>query len=174
MSKGFTLIELLVVITVIGMVSTVMVLSWRQGQDSLALQRATQKLAQDIRRASELALRAQTDVSQLESPCGSGSITGYGISFPSVPAESYVLFGDCDGSRTYEAGTDAVLRTVFLEQKTTVIESPFSVMFTPPEPKVYVNGFEMTVGSAEITLQSGEEGDTRIITVYPTGTIEVQ
>jgi len=53
---GFTLIELVTVVSVIIILSSLVFGNYQSSRDTLALDRAAQRLSQDLRRASELSL----------------------------------------------------------------------------------------------------------------------
>lgn len=143
--KGFTLIEILVVISIIALLSVLTLSQYKTGQRSLALQRSAHKLAQDIRRAQEMAMSAR------ELPGGGLPSGGYGVCFDKVagPAD-YDIFIYADTTtpeERYDPG-DQVIENIVLEKEVKVKEvkidslSPnrLSVNFKPPDPKVKLRG----------------------------------
>ena len=72
--SGFTLTELLVVASIIILFSAIVLANYQTGNKQFALQRSAHKLAQDIRRAQEMAMSAK----ECE-PCGNVVPPGYGI-----------------------------------------------------------------------------------------------
>jgi len=67
MKKGFTVIEMLVVIFIIGVMSTVLVVNWRQNEKTYLVRRTAQEIAQSIRKAQDLALTGKK-IGQPRSP----------------------------------------------------------------------------------------------------------
>ena len=54
--KGFTLIELLVVISIIGIISAFVLVDYGKNNDTFSLERASQKILQDLRLAQQKSL----------------------------------------------------------------------------------------------------------------------
>ena len=71
---GFTLIELVVVMAIISIMTAVVLVNYRPGGQQLALDRSVSKLAQDLRRAQEMAMSPRE-----EGGCGPGFPGEYGI-----------------------------------------------------------------------------------------------
>jgi len=179
-NKGFSLVELLVVTIVIAMISSIVFIDYRRGQERVVLQRSIHRLAQDIRRTQELTMRA-------EDFRGSVSRGGFGVRFESNTS-SYVLFADCDNDRFFDA-TGNTLRTCAtstttdpfpekLEMRTleegVIINStpsPANIVFIPPDPAVRINN-RNDITNVIITLSIGNYTGT--ITVYNSGLIAIE
>ncbi|MBI4138047.1 MAG: prepilin-type N-terminal cleavage/methylation domain-containing protein [Candidatus Wildermuthbacteria bacterium] len=179
MSRGFTIPELLVVIFIMSFMSGLVLVNWRAGERGLALDRAAHKLGQDVRRAQELAMRAQPFA------CAAGSISGYGVFFSQDMPESYSLFAECNGNNAYNDGTDGLVETVSLEPGIS-IQDVFpalpavkrgSVVFLPPMPVIAV-----TSGTASpivrtqmaVVLQRADDSSlTRRVTITNKGIIDI-
>ena len=58
-NSGFTMIELFVVIAIISILSSVVFLNWRHGEQLFALQNSAYKLSQDIREIQEMTMSAK-------------------------------------------------------------------------------------------------------------------
>ena len=91
---GLTLIELLVVISIMMTMTAVVFVNYRPGNQQLALNRSASKLAQDIRRAQEMAM------SSAECPLGTGCAgqvpPRYGVYGRESSVEKfYRIFADC-------------------------------------------------------------------------------
>ena len=161
--NGFSLIELIVVVTIIALISAIVLVNYRGGQERFALQRSTHILAQDMRHAQELAMRA-------ENFHGTVSRGGFGVHLVSNTS-SYILFADCDGDRVFDVTTDFTTecansgRTGFgvrseeleirqLERGVIITSispaSPSTIVFIPPDPAILINNGVVT--STTITL----------------------
>jgi putative endonuclease len=179
---GFTLTEILVVLFIISLLSALTFANYRQGGKQMALQRAASKLAQDIRRAQEMAIGAKEFG-------GSVPRGGYGIQLKSHPAEwleYYVLFADCNENSQYDASGSApdcasatpanpypeLVEKIYFEKGITlqqVIPDPVRIIFVPPDPTVVINPAAAT---SSVTIKN--DGQTKVITINSAGLIEIQ
>ena len=167
--KGFTLTELLVIIGIIAVMTAVVFPNIRLGDKRLALERATQKLAQDVGRAAELALRVQ------EYNCGVGSVSGYGIYFDTNTPRKYLLFVDCNDNQIYDLSADGISETIELESGVVIsalsISPVFSVVFVPPDPEAFFNPGSFT--EAEVTLREQGGTATKVVKMNSRGLIDI-
>ena len=167
MKNGFTLTELLVVAGIIFLMLGIVLANWRSGPAELQLQRTAHKLAQDIRRAGELAMSAR----EFQGAVPQG---GYGIHF-NFPSEntSYILYADLNGNESYD-GSDGVVETIFFEKGVflkSITQNNLSVNFRPPSPKISIGG--LSVASITLGLES-DQTQTKIVNVNLAGLIEVE
>ena len=167
--RGFTLIELLTVTTIILILSGIVVLNSRTGQGSLALDRSAHKLAQDIRRAIELTLRAQS--------LGGCSVSGYGVYVnKNFPLEKeYKIFGDCNANKSYDV-SDVVVELLKFEQGVQISDvspSPAAhIFFIPPDPQVEI--FPGNPATAQVILRlENDPSRTRTLTINKKGVIDI-
>lgn len=143
-NRGITLIEVLTVVSVMVILSAITFGNYKGGNDSLALDRATQKLAQDFRRVNEKAA----------SGFEWGTYLSYGIYFnTSTNNKQYLIYGNTTNDKSYESGTDDIIETVVIEKEikicsikekvlSTSVETTVgsrSVSFVPPRPTVFMN-----------------------------------
>ncbi len=170
--KAFTLIELLVMISMVGILSAMVFANYGKSNQGLALDRATQKLSQDLRRTEELALAGVA---------GGAGTNGYGIYFDKTSGNQtkYIIYGNNNANPYYEAGTDTVQETVNIEsgikicdiQDNSVSANNLSVSFIPPDPTTYV-GSNYTGHEASILLCVAQDNtQTRTVDVNNTGRI---
>ena len=165
MKKAFTLVELLVAISIIVLLTGIVILNFRSGGDQLALERAANQVAQDIKKAMEMALGGKEKD-------GSFPQGGYGIYF-SAPSNSYVLFADNNPNGSYDPGEG--IKTISLQEKNITIynispSSPLSITFLPPVPEVK---FSVSASSVTITLRDNQ-GRTKTIFINQVGLVEIQ
>ena len=165
MSKSFTLVELLVAVGIIILLTALVLPDYRAGERQFALQRSASKLAQDLRRAEEMAMSAK------EPPTAPDTFKGaYGINFQ-TNSSNYILFADLDNDQIYDSGEE--IETLPLEKKVKISNlspaSPLTISFTPPDPTVNINPSDSL---ASITLTNN--GRTKIIKVNKAGLIYVQ
>jgi len=164
--KGFTLIELLMVVSILLIFTAIYLPNLKKGDELFALQRAANKLAQDLRIASEMAMAGKLIGSQF--PRG-----GYGIYFPST-SDQYYLFAD-NGNSFYD-GSDSIVENLSLQEKGVTIQSispspPVSIVFFPPDPTVTIKNESGTFSQATITLF--QNGKTMGVRVNKVGLIEI-
>jgi len=191
---GFTLLEITVVLAIIGLLAAIVLANYRGGEKQSALLRSTHRLAQDLRRAEEMAIssrKTSPEFGEEVFPRG-----GYGIYFeinPQAPKGYHIiLFADCDREGDYDdwgpyacaeatSGSgnsrDETIEAITLEEgikikKLRVDSFPVDflpITFTPPDPTVTIAGGN----EATITLcLKDNENITRTITVNKAGLID--
>jgi len=185
-NSGFSLIELLVAVVIISLISTIVLINYRQGRERFTLQRSTHVLAQDIRIAQELAMRA-------EDFQGTVSRGGFGIHLTSATS-SYVLFADCDRDLEFDisggAASCAVATTANpfpeqlelrrLEGGVTIHSispsSPSTIVFIPPDPGTRIRAGGVTTTAITITLGVIDDGvlATSTVSVNNAGLIDIR
>lgn len=146
--------------------------NYKTGGDKFALQRSANKLAQDIRRAEQMAMSAkECEV------CG-GIIPGggYGI-YLKQGDDYYLIYADTNpsqGNERYDGGNDDLLETIYFEKDVyikNVSPSSLSINFKPPDPAVKISGDE----DVTITLALEDDpGQERAITVNKAGLVEIE
>ena len=173
--RAFTILELLVSIFIIALMTAITVPGWRQGETTLALDRASRKLSQDIRKATELAQRAQF------SSCATGTIRGYGMYISTGTPTSYTLYVECSVpiNDIYNAGVDSVFQTIVLENRIQIDSATtpdsFSVLFVPPVPTITIQPADPeNPDQAQITLSVvGDASRSKTITITTKGIIDI-
>jgi len=145
--KGFTMFELIVVISITFLLLAMVIFNYRTGGEQLKFQRSANKVAQDIRRTSEMAMSSRR--------LNSGNVPegGYGIYFDTSEPSRYILFADGNNDKQYSSGEE--IETVQLETNITITNlspsSPLTIVFTPPNPTVTINkDFNNTTASITI------------------------
>ncbi len=177
MSKGFTIVELMVSITIIALMAGSVFFNWRPTEQTFALVRSAHQLADDLRRTQQMAVSTKVfTCSETDS-----DYSGYGLYLNTNQATGYLIFENCDNDNwLYSEETDVILETQDLEsgvqiQSLTVDDptSVASVLFVPPNPKVYING--VGVGKELIIVLELIDDITRTkeIKINTSGRIEI-
>ena len=169
--KGFTLVELMVVVSIIGLLSVVVFANYRAGEKQFALQRSAHKLAQDIRRAQNMAMSAKEFQGQVPSR--------YGIEF-GKDRDYYILFADLNDNGKYEPGSpDIEVEKITFEKGVRIQElfTPASettvwVAFKPPDPLTTIRDpGERSILRIQLINVNNQ---TEIINVNKAGLIEIE
>ena len=190
-NKAFTLLEITVVISIIILLSTIFIANYRGGEKQFALKRSVYKLAQDLRRAEEMAMSSQMTPDSFEP--GVFPKGGYGISFMK-DSKSYVLFADCDGDNKYDEGSGASsckeateitpypekLEEIPFEQgiyikelfKDSSLVDFLSIIFFPPDPIITINS-DPAINSATISL-TFDGVSQKTVTINKAGLIDIE
>ncbi len=185
--RAFTLIEMLVVISIIIILTSIIVPIYQGSRNQLSLQRAVNKLAQDIRRTEEMAMAAK----EITNPNNSNEkfvpAGGYGVYFgPLAELNHYIIFADCNNNQDYDGPANQCgspankfrekIEEIELESGIQIDSfSPIlppgklDITFTPPDPTTRVNG---STSTATIILKV--ENSTTAIKVLPTGLIFIE
>lgn len=189
--RSFTLIELFVVTSIIILLSGVVLANYRSGQGQLALQRSASKLAQDIRKAQEMAMSAKE--CSIDKCGGSQPIIpqgGYGVFFDkyvSVGEANYdiYIYADTDGDEK-KSLSDPNIETIYKESEgvyiekevkikevsvNAVVSDKISINFKPPDPTTSISGGNL----ASITLSlENDSTKTKSIKINKAGLIYVE
>ncbi len=174
MSRGFTLVEVLAAFFIIGVLSTVILLNYRTGQEQAFLTRAAAAFETDIRRAQNLAVASIDFGGSI--PCG------YGIHY--VDNRNYLIYAGRLGGATscsvsnhnFQSGTDSVYQDIKIIEQKLIFKNSFSdIFFEPPDPATYINdsksaGFSTMV---ELCLES-DLTKCRNLTIDTAGRIVIQ
>lgn len=169
---GFTMIELFVVVSIIVLLSLIILPNYRASVSQLTLERSAHKMAQDIRRAAEMAMSAKEWQGQI--PSG-----GYGVHLELSWETYYKLYADKNGSQKYEgAPPDKEVETINLEkgvviQGISTTPNKVSINFKPPAPVVNLGFTSDPVVTITLALKS-DSTKTRTIKVNRAGLIDVE
>jgi len=174
MKNGFTLTELLTVLAVIFILTSVSFPAYRTAQKQYVLENAARKLAQDIRKAQEMAISAR-----ICGPCGDKVPPGYGI-YLHQGNTSYLIYADTNpaqGNEIYDGG-DVIIETISFESGVfikNVNPSSLSINFKPPDPKIRIGNNSQTLSEVSIVLSlSTDTSKTKTIKVNKAGLIYVE
>jgi len=185
--KSFTLVELLVVVAIIILLSLIILPNYRASVSQFALERSAHKMAQDIRRAAEMAMSAK----EITGPTGEKVIPtgGYGIYLKILSVFPYyeiIIFADCNNNQQFTSGnvcgTPPNKFPEGLKDEDIKLESgvkisnlspnlPLNITFKPPSPEISIQGGD----TAEITLVlESDPTKKRTIKVNKAGLIDVE
>jgi len=168
--KAFTLTELLVVMGVILLLLAIILPNYRAGERQFALQRSAHKLAQDLRRAQEMAMA--TKEFRGWTPRG-----GYGIFFKIEDPKNYILFAEISDPPNFQYdGESEKVETISLEKGVEIKElspdSSLNIVFLPPDPTTVI---QPAAFSAKITLSLKDDpAKTKSVLVNKAGLIEIE
>ncbi|MEA2113139.1 MAG: prepilin-type N-terminal cleavage/methylation domain-containing protein [Patescibacteria group bacterium] len=165
---GFSMIELLVVMFIIGLISTLSLVSYRSGQRKYVLTGAVQQLVSDIRKAQNMALSGFSASSQYN---------GCGL-YVEKGDFSYLIYGNKNADPNYQP-SDSIIETISLPDGVKIKSvSPASdklhIFFEPPQPITYLNS-ATTAGVSEIIILELENSSlSKTIRVSTAGLIQVE
>jgi len=193
MKKGFTMIELFVVITIIGILSSVVFLNWRHGEQLFALQSSAYQLSQDIKEAREMAMSAKVCTA-----CGDIVPFRYGIYLHGDGTNFYQLFADLndDGMILYpppQVNPDEIIKTmefedgIYLDSFEKFDCSPtgpkrIHLSFAPPDPLTEIqigvvgNPSHEPVQCSKVilNLRIGNSGEIKSVIINQAGLVYVE
>lgn len=175
--NGFTLIELLVSISIVGVLSSLIMVNSGFGSRQKNLDRAAQQLALDIRTAQNLSL-APNDSPNCLYGLHVDSATQYGIyKKPNCP----ITGGSLD--HQFNILTDSIISPVSIKNNiviSTPSPSSLDVSFEAPEPITYLQGIQNNSNVQgggntvmTITLQS-QDNMTKNVVINRFGQVEIQ
>jgi|GEM_PF-1463207 len=172
---GFTLIEALVVTAVIAIISSIMVVNWRQNQGQYQLQRAAQEMAQIVRKAQDYAL---TSKKMWWSPDNAWIIPlSYGVHFEQGETQ-YFIYGDKQGNAGYQNPEDIPETYTQLEtgiEIDSLDRDPLNIIFNIPDGDV--SFYPANAQGIIVIKKTGKTCPSiycRTITVQRTGEIDIQ
>lgn len=187
--KGLTLIELMAVISLIIIVTGIVFANYGIGRDSLALERTSQKLYQDLRFA------VGTSMSGMQ------GIYGIGLHFDTNSSETrYIIFKNSADISAYNTSngsanifplkTTNVVDWVAMESGVKILSlnntagtsvDSLDVFFRSPYPTTFLNNTYYQNASdcspdcvVTIVLSNNDETRTKIITINNAGMINIQ
>jgi prepilin-type N-terminal cleavage/methylation domain-containing protein len=182
-SSGVTLIELLIVVAVMLILMGVSFVGYKQRGEELGLKRAAYKVMADIEQVRETAMSSQK-LSSGDVPKG-----GWGIHFNTTLPNEYIIFADKTltpnhfyDSGTEGSGTDGFKKIVLDEDNRieisllspTIPPNSLDVVFLPPSPDVFINGFSPSLSEAKITVRlSNYPSKTKTIIINSVGLITI-
>lgn len=187
--RGITLVEVIVVILIISMFSMILISDFPKIKRQFVLSRSAYKLAQDFRRAQNMALSGLqiTDESAQEV-----TAKGYGIYInPAADNKGYILYADSNQPADFEFTPvsggelgDYIIEgikmagespDVFIKKIRNIDGDWTSINFSPPNPNTVIANLLADKSGIEIVL--GLESDSsaeRVIFVNKRGLIEVK
>jgi prepilin-type N-terminal cleavage/methylation domain-containing protein len=177
MSKGFTIIELMVSVSIIALMAAAVFFNWRPVEDTFSLVRSAHQLSDDIRRVQQMSISTRSFA------CGSPDpeYSGYGIYLETDSPTEYYLFENCStDNRLYRVG-DQLIETQGLEDGVEILSivvgagvNSASILFIPPDPKIYINESVSGVEAIITLALSRDISQTKQVRINNGGRIEIQ
>lgn len=193
--KSFTLAELLIVLIIISILVAVSFPYYQSARRRLALHRAASRLAQDLRRAQEMAMSVEKE-ERCFNPDGTPKSDdykyGFGIVFSTQDCmgntpckDEYILYADRNGNRAYQpSDPDYDISLSNPDFDTVEVQSysgggnRLNIVFEPPDPNViFTRGSEDEIFDDEIFITFQVKDDpskTKTITINKAGLITVE
>ncbi len=151
---GFTMAEIIVVIFIFITITTLVLASFRRGEQRAQFLLVTEQIASDIR-----GMQIQTLTGIIEEEIVATG--GHGLYFDTDQNSQYILFRD-NGDEVYDVGAgDVILETVQFPENfslSSLTTNPLTIVFKPPKPTIYING-EQSITQIQITLLSDKVDD---------------
>lgn len=180
--QGHTIAELMVVVTIIIVLSGISLYNYQIRKKSDILILETQKVAQTIRRAQNLALSPQV---------GGSNVNGFGVYIiTTVAGGKITIFKDLNADYKYssgESGESIEVEELILNSQVKIseLESPsgtliyddtLNLLYIPPDPSVtiYNSSASTSASTAVISISLIDDSQTKKIKVNLTGLVEVQ
>lgn len=176
---GFTLIEILAVVSVMIILSGIVLVNYKSFGDQFALQRSANQLAQDIRRAQEMAMSAKECTHPTACPSGGVPSGGYGVYIDKFQNDRYFIYADNNADEYYSSGE--AIETIYLEKEVIILSlvppsANFSINFKPPDPTIKIKdvaGQDKENITITIALKT-DNTRTKTITVNKAGLVEIK
>lgn len=191
-NKGFTLAEIIVVVSIISVLGSVVIFSYSNFNDRLALSTSAQEMALAIREAQTYGINVK------ETSIGGGDFTrAFGIYFDQTNGSNtkYYVFADKDNNKRYGDALGSCSGSECVEMFTlrngiyisaiggscpsSNSSTALHISFLRPNPDAmisFTNSIGLTCSDQSlgtVTLQS-PKGRTVSVNVYKTGQIDVQ
>jgi len=179
--KGFTLVEMMVVVSITVIFSAMVLGNSGVGKEGLAIERAGQKLQQDLREVQEMAMSGSF-------VSGANAV---GVYFNEAAPTTYIIYNNTNANYYYEAGTDSILKTITIEtgikicdtlsnsgiidndNGTITYPATISVSFAPPEPVTRIQN-DNTLHNVSIVLcVTNDNTKTRTVNINNVGRIDI-
>ena len=158
--------------------------NYGKNNEIFALERSSQKLAQDIRRGQEMAISGLV---------GSATTCGYGLFFNNTTEPSaisnqykYIIYEEKDANcnnavRYWQDGTDAIKETIYLENGVKICDIlsdgvtivTRSISFEPPNPLTYIGGVSSGHEASIVLCVENDTSITRTIKVNNAGMVQL-
>jgi len=180
MKNGFTLIELLTVVFIIGVMSMIIFVNYRNSGEKFALQRSANSLLQSIRMAEGMATNSQ----KFGTAYPSG---GYGISLTKGSGSTnYTVFADVNNppNHSYDIGEEVGGLGKFESSVKVsgllpgVAGDNLTIIFQAPDPKVIFYGdsgeISTEITDVSIILTNPKNNETKTVKINKAGLIYVE
>ena len=193
--RGFVIIELLVSIGIIVLVTAIVLINYRSSGETFALERSTEKLAQEIRTVEQMAMSAKL-IKEETAASGNEFYPPGGFGIKIVDSVTITIFPDCNGDKRltpgvqcgppgdkFEESKSDITRNIELEPGVEIVDAspPFlrHIIFKGPSPTVYfstLNGteFPLTPEYEEAIIGLSSEGVIKTVKINRFGLVQVE
>lgn len=159
--NGFTVVEILITTGLITILSSILILYTRTGENQLILFREQSKIVSVIFKAKTLSVQTYSDPTP---PCG------YGVNFQ--PPRTVLLFKDvatpCAASDRRYSGSGELLETFTIDSRVSFTSTLTDVVFIPPDPTTFLTPAQ---AQATITLTAIGSGNTLPVKINDAGQV---
>lgn len=180
--KGFTLIEVLVILSIIAIMTIAVFSNYGKNNEIFVLERASQKLAQDLRRTQEMAMSGFG---------GDSSTYGYGMYFNKTTGASpanylkYIIYEERDTDHLnilmYFEGEDTVEEIINIEKGIKICDisdngtslNTRSISFEPPNPLTIIGGVASGREASIVLCIANDISKTRTVKINNAGRVEI-
>lgn len=172
--KGFTLLELLVVIVIVGVLTSLFIVSYSGRQNKTNLDLEVRKIVSDIRWVQNAAISGK----EMNLTC---KAYGWGL-YLTRNGSSYHIFTDCNNNKSYDSGEayktiafPSNIRLSQLQRRTTsgstLSRANITIDFVPPDPVIYFDTSLNNYTNVIITVRDSNTSQTKTITITRQGVI---
>ncbi len=147
--RGFTIIEMLVTIFIIGVLSVILIVNWRENEKNYLVQQVAQEIVQGIRQAQGMALSGKN--------YGNQTIYSYGVHFKKNTTDSYVIFGDKNNNNTYQSSASDWSEVVSINPSIEIHaldpNKDINIAFSVPDGFTIMNNNDPSITQITITIK---------------------
>jgi hypothetical protein len=167
--KSFTLIEMLIAVSITVLLSSVLIIYSRVGENQIILFKDQARIVGTLLRAKNLAFQIYSEGAE---------VCGYGAYLDPVSG-NFIIYKDladpCSNSDNKYSGASEDFELNKLDLKLKFSNPEFSdILFIPPEPKVIIDGDPAKKGEFSITIETSDGANFKKIKINDFGQISAE